>query len=81
MTRAASPRVEWLGTPNDPIIRFRWGVNFGATLVRISLRPAKLLAPHGGSDRAFHPADEGFYFRAFDGLVTLSAVGYHYGGN
>ena len=35
----------------------------------------------GGSDQAICPADGGFYFRAFDGSVTLPAAGYDYGGN
>src|SRR5215831_1115802 len=40
-----SPRVHWLGTPKIPIIRFRWGDGFAASLVRCSLRPVELLAP------------------------------------
>jgi hypothetical protein len=35
------------------------------------LRPTELLASLTG----------GFYFRAFDGSVTLPAAGYNYGGN
>jgi len=31
--------------PKIPIIRFRWGDGFAATLVRCSLRPVELLAP------------------------------------
>jgi hypothetical protein len=45
------------------------------------LRPVELLAPLGGSDRASCPANEDFYSQAFDGSVTLSVVGYNYGGN
>jgi len=40
-----SPRVHGLGTPKIPIIRFRWGDGFAASLVRCSLRPVELLAP------------------------------------
>jgi hypothetical protein len=37
--------------------------------------------PPGGSDRVFLPANGDFYFRAFDGSVTLPAARYDYGGN
>jgi len=37
--------------------------------------------PLGGSDRAILPACKDFYFRAFDGSVSLPAAGYDYGGN
>ena len=33
-----------------------------------------------GADRA-SPANRGFYFRAFDGWITRTAAGYHYGSN
>ena len=42
--RWPSPRLERLGTPKYPIIRFRWDVDFAASLVRLSLRPVELLA-------------------------------------
>ena len=47
--RWPSPRVEWLGTPKYPIIRFRWDENFVASMVHClqphSLRPVESLAP------------------------------------
>jgi len=46
----------------------------------LSLRPVDLLA-RCRSWPGFHPANGGFYFRAFDGLVTRSAAGYRYSGN
>ncbi len=42
--RWPSPRLERLGTPKLPTIRFRWDGDFGATLVRFPLRPAELFA-------------------------------------
>jgi hypothetical protein len=40
-------RPESIGSalPKIPIIRFRWGDGFAASLVRYSLRPVELLAP------------------------------------
>ena len=46
-------------------------------MVRISLRPTKLLAPLHGSDWDT-PALGDFYFQAFDGSVSLSVAGYNY---
>src|SRR5260370_20304904 len=47
--RWPSPRIERLGTPKYPIIRFRWDVDFVASLVHCVLqhwlRPVVLLAP------------------------------------
>jgi hypothetical protein len=40
----------------------------------------RLVRPPVGADRV-SPADEDFYFRASDGLVTRSAAGYSYRGN
>ena len=53
------------------------GARFRGFLGSPSLRPARLLAPLYGSDRA-GPATGGFYFRACDGSVTLTVAGYHY---
>ena len=39
-----SPGLERLGAPKYPIIRFRWDGDFAASLVRLLLRPDKLLA-------------------------------------
>src|SRR5208282_3135560 len=50
MSAWPSPRIDRLGTPNDPAIRFTREVNFGATWFTHSLRPARLLAPLHGSD-------------------------------
>ena len=41
--RWPSPRLERLGTPKYPIIRFRWDGVFAASLVRWLLRPVELL--------------------------------------
>ena len=43
--RWPSPRLQRLGTPKSPIIRFRWDEPFAASLVRCLLRPVELLAP------------------------------------
>jgi len=51
MSAWPSPRIDRLGNPNDPAIRFTREVNFGATWFTQSLRPASLLAPLYGSDR------------------------------
>ena len=47
----------------------------------LSLRPADLLALLVGADQVLHSANEGFYFRASDGLITRTAAEYNYGGN
>src|SRR5258706_3080313 len=47
-----SPRVDRLGTPKAPAIRFARAMTFGATWFTHLLRPARLLAPQYGSD---HP--------------------------
>src|SRR5215470_11736597 len=72
-----SPRVDRLGTPENPTIRFTRGKHFVASVVRILLRPAKLLAPLNGSDR-ITPTIGGFYFWASGRSVTLPASGYNY---
>ena len=68
-----------LGTPNSPPSA-SGGPRFRGFTGSLPLRPVELLAsladPTGPS-----PADGDFYFRAFDGLVTLPAAGYDYGGN
>jgi hypothetical protein len=53
------------------------GARFRGFLGSPSLRPARLLAPLYGSDRA-RPATGGFYIRACDGSVALTVAGYHY---
>jgi hypothetical protein len=70
-----------LGTshcPHPPILMGSpiSGLHYGS----LSLRPVDLLAPLSELTR-FHPANGDFYFRAFDGLVTRTAAGYHYSGN
>jgi hypothetical protein len=45
-----SPRVDRLGTPKAPAIRFTRAMTFGATWFTHLLRPARLLAPQYGSD-------------------------------
>ena len=39
---------------------------------------ARMVLNGSGALAGFHPD---FYFRAFDGLVTRTAAGYHYSGN
>jgi hypothetical protein len=46
----------------------------------LPLRPARLFASLGGSDRV-SPANRDFYFQASDELVTLLIAGYHYDSN
>ena len=53
------------------------GLHYGSP----SLRPADLLALLSELTRPLGPANEDFYFRASNGLVTRSAAGYHYRGN
>jgi hypothetical protein len=77
MSAWPSPRVDRLGTPKDPAIRFTRAVNFGATWFTHSLRPVRLLAPLDGSDWDT-PALGGFYFQAFNRSVSLPVAGYHY---
>src|SRR5258707_7864868 len=51
MSAWPSPRVDRLGTPKAPAIRFTRAMTFGATWFTHLLRPARLLAPQYGSDR------------------------------
>lgn len=46
----------------------------------LALRPVRLFASLGGSDRVA-PAIRDFYFQAFDELVTRLIAGYDYGSN
>jgi hypothetical protein len=46
----------------------------------LPLRPARLFASLGGSDRVA-PANRDFYFQAFDELVALFIAGYRFGSN
>ena len=64
--------------PHTPIL-VREPVS-GLNCSSLSLRPVDLLASLVGADQA-SPANRGFYFRAFGGLITRTAAGYHYGGN
>ena len=50
MSAWPSPRVDRLGTPKAPAIRFTRAMIFGATRFTHLLRPARLLAPQCGSD-------------------------------
>ncbi len=51
-----------------PQIRFPWGTHFGVSRFA-SLRPVRLFASLGGSDRVA-PANRDFYFQASDDWVT-----------
>jgi hypothetical protein len=66
--------------PTFPPPPLKVGSRTGARTVDGGL-PAALACLAGGSDRVLLPANGGFYSRAFDGSVTLSAAGYNYGGN
>jgi hypothetical protein len=72
-----SSRVERLGTPKTPAIRFTRAMNFAASWFTHLLRPASLLALLYGSDQ-IAPAIEGFYIQAFGRSVTLPTAGYDY---
>jgi hypothetical protein len=62
--------------PHTPILV---GVLFRSlTMVRFRLRPVDLLAL--SELTRLSPSRRDFYFRAFDELITCSAVGYHYCG-
>src|SRR5262249_7691521 len=50
MSTSPSPRVDRLGTPKAPAIRFARAMTFVASWFTHLLRPARLLAPRYGSD-------------------------------
>src|SRR5436853_4467400 len=50
MSSWPSPRVDRLGTPKAPAIRFTRAMTFVASWFTHLLRPARLLAPRYGSD-------------------------------
>jgi hypothetical protein len=57
------------------------GVPSGTALLSSTIGSTTAFSQWYGLQRGgAHRADD-FYFRAFDGLVTRSAAGYHYGGN
>jgi hypothetical protein len=72
-----SSRVERLGTPKIPAIRFTRAMNFVASWFTHLLRPASLLALLYGSDQ-LTPAIEGFYIQHLGTSVTLPTAGYDY---
>jgi hypothetical protein len=81
MTLAFDQRGNGLGTSIFPTLRFSWGDPFSRLHYgSLSLRPADLLALLSELT-GLSPANEGFYFRASDGLITRSAAEYNYGGN
>src|ERR1700726_1918723 len=75
MSTRPSPRVDRLGTPKTPAIRFTRAMTFVASWFTHLLRSASLLAPCT-ADRL--PSQRGFYIRASSGLVALPAAGYNY---
>ena len=77
MSTWPSPRVDRLGTPKTPAIRFTRAMTFVASWFTHLVRPTSLLASLHGSDR-ISPAIGGFYVRASGGSVTLPAAGYDY---
>ena len=56
------------------------GARISGLPVSLSLRPVRLFASLGGSDRVA-PANRDFYFQASDELVTRPIAGYDYGSN
>ena len=56
------------------------GARISGLPVSLSLRPVRLFASLGGSDRVA-PANRDFYFQASDELVTRITAGYDYGSN
>src|ERR1700682_1151884 len=77
MSTWPSPRVDRLGTPKTPAIRFTRAMTFVASWVTHFVRPTRLLAFLHCSAR-ISPAIGGFYVRASGGSVTLPAAGYDY---
>jgi len=81
-------RQRWPSTTSDisalpklPTLRFSWGDGFRG-LPKVCVRyNLSICLPSCRSWPGFPPADEDFYFRAFDGLVTRSVAGYDYRGN
>ena len=69
MSTWPSPRVDRLGTPKAPAIRFTRAMTFGATWFTHLLRRARLLAP--STDLTTFAANGGFYFQAFNGMAPL----------
>jgi len=67
--------------PPFPTIRFPWGaiseLNYGS----LALRPVELFAPLADLTQHLCSANGGFYFRAFDELVSRFIAGYGYRGN
>jgi len=59
----------------------RGGYHFAALLRFACATTCRVARPPCRSWPGFHPANEDFYSRASDGLVTRSAAGYNYGGN
>jgi len=55
--------------------------HFGALLPFTFVTTCRLARLAVGADRSFLLAIRGFYVRAFNGLIALSAAGYNYGGN
>src|SRR5258708_27571759 len=77
MSTWPSPRVDRLGTPKTPAIRFTRAMTFVASWFTHLVRPTSLLASLNGSDR-ISPAIGGFYVRASGGSVTPPPAGYDY---
>ena len=69
MSTWPSPRVDRLGTPKAPAIRFARAMTFVASWFTHLLRPARLLAPC--TDLTTFAANGGFYFQAFNEMDPL----------
>ena len=76
MSTRPSPRVDRLGTPRTPAIRFTRAMTFVASWFTHLLRSGQLARPLHEFDRL--PSQRGFYIRASSGLVALPAAGYNY---
>jgi hypothetical protein len=75
------PNVKSSALPSPPPSDSRGACDFGALLRFALATTCRFACPPVGADQACAQPTRTFYFRAFDGLVTLSAAGYNYGGN
>jgi hypothetical protein len=78
MSAWPSPRINRLGTPNTPAIRFARGGDFRGYLVRTIATACQVACPPVRIRPTFKSAHGGFYFQAFSRSVSLPAAGYDY---
>src|SRR6516225_7833186 len=78
MSAWPSPRINRLGTPNTPAIRFARGGDFRGYLVHTIVTACQVARPPVRIRPTFKSAHGGFYFQAFSRSVSLPAAGYNY---